>query len=134
MVSDRRAFIRGTLTGGLIATAGLAKTIPANAQALTPAEAKQIAEDAYVYGYSLITTEVTRVQMTNVAKVGWVAARRRTSSPTFRAIRRRTIAAFPRRMPTRSIRWPGSTSPSRRCSAIRTWATASTCSRSSISG
>jgi len=32
-------------------------------------EAKQIAEDAYIYGYSLITTEVTRVQMSNVAKV-----------------------------------------------------------------
>lgn len=29
----------------------------------------QIAQDAYVYGYSLITTEVTRVQMTNVDKV-----------------------------------------------------------------
>ena len=69
MASDRRDFIRGTLAGGLIATTGLATTIPANAQALTPAEAKQIAEDAYVYGYSLITTEVTRVQMSNVAKV-----------------------------------------------------------------
>jgi len=33
---------------------------------LTPAEAEQIAEDAYIYGYSLITTEVTRVQMSNV--------------------------------------------------------------------
>ena len=32
-------------------------------------ELLQIAKDAYVYGYSLITTEVTRVQMTNVAKV-----------------------------------------------------------------
>jgi hypothetical protein len=31
--------------------------------------AEQIALDAYVYGYSLITTEVTRVQMSNVAKV-----------------------------------------------------------------
>jgi hypothetical protein len=31
-------------------------------------ETEQIAIDAYVYGYSLITTEVTRVQMTNVAK------------------------------------------------------------------
>jgi hypothetical protein len=29
-------------------------------------EAKQIAEDAYIYGYSLITTEITRVQMSNV--------------------------------------------------------------------
>jgi hypothetical protein len=32
-------------------------------------EAEQIALDAYVYGYSLITTEVTRVQMSNVEKV-----------------------------------------------------------------
>jgi hypothetical protein len=32
------------------------------------AEAEQIALDAYIYGYSLITTEVTRVQMTNVDK------------------------------------------------------------------
>ncbi|MGH7117918.1 MAG: DUF1254 domain-containing protein [Acetobacteraceae bacterium] len=31
-------------------------------------EAEQIGIDAYIYGYSLITTEVTRVQMTNVAK------------------------------------------------------------------
>src|SRR5271166_1411188 len=31
-------------------------------------EAEQIAVDAYVYGYSLITTEVTRVQMSNVPK------------------------------------------------------------------
>src|SRR5262245_5807282 len=36
---------------------------------LTPKEAVEIATDAYVYGYSLITTEVTRVQMTNVTKV-----------------------------------------------------------------
>ena len=32
-------------------------------------EAEQIAIDAYVYGYSLITTEVTRVQMSNVDKI-----------------------------------------------------------------
>jgi hypothetical protein len=32
-------------------------------------EAVEIATDAYIYGYSLITTEVTRVQMTNVDKV-----------------------------------------------------------------
>jgi hypothetical protein len=32
------------------------------------AEACQIAFDAYVYGYSLLSTQVTRVQMTNVAK------------------------------------------------------------------
>jgi hypothetical protein len=44
-------------------------TLPAKAQTLSPAEAQQIAEDAYVYGYSLITTEVTRVQMSNVPKL-----------------------------------------------------------------
>jgi hypothetical protein len=32
-------------------------------------EPEQIALDAYVYGYSLITTEVTRVQMSNVDKI-----------------------------------------------------------------
>jgi hypothetical protein len=37
-------------------------------QALSPMEALQIAEDAYIYGYSLITTDITRVQMSNVSK------------------------------------------------------------------
>lgn len=40
-------------------------TADANA-AVTVEEAKQIATDAYVFGYSLLTSEVTRVQMTNV--------------------------------------------------------------------
>ncbi len=51
------------LTTGIVASGGAA-------QALTVDEAKSIAMDAYVYGYSLITTEVTRVQMTNVDKPG----------------------------------------------------------------
>ena len=38
-------------------------------------EAVEIATDAYVYGYSLITTEVTRVQMSNVAKAESCAGR-----------------------------------------------------------
>jgi hypothetical protein len=38
-------------------------------QALTPKEAQEIAIDAYIYGYSLITTDVTRIQMSNVAQV-----------------------------------------------------------------
>lgn len=40
----------------------------AAADATKVADAKAIAQDAYVYGYSLITTDVTRVQMSNVAK------------------------------------------------------------------
>lgn len=46
---------------------------PAAQAAGTPAvsdtEAKQIAFDAYTYGYSLITTEITRIQMSNVPRV-----------------------------------------------------------------
>src|SRR5262245_54595167 len=42
----------------------------AHAQADAVKEAVEIATEAYVYGYSLITTDVTRVQMTNVDKVG----------------------------------------------------------------
>jgi hypothetical protein len=54
------AFVGGLLIAGASA---------ASAQSLTPGEAKAIAEDAYIYGYSLITTEVTRVQMSNVDQV-----------------------------------------------------------------
>lgn len=43
-------------------------TIPVHAQELTPEEAKAIAEDAYIYGYSLISVEMTRKVMTNVEK------------------------------------------------------------------
>lgn len=47
----------------------VAAPLTANAQSMTTAEVQQIATDAYIYGYSLITTEVTRVQMSNVPKV-----------------------------------------------------------------
>jgi hypothetical protein len=51
----------------------LTRSFPASAQVsemppTATSEAEQIALDAYVYGYSLITTEVTRVQMSNVDK------------------------------------------------------------------
>src|SRR5262245_14066309 len=42
----------------------------AHAQADKVKEAVDIATEAYVYGYSLITTNVTRVQMSNVDKLG----------------------------------------------------------------
>ncbi len=60
---------RAVTLGGMIAVTDGVLGREAMSQALTPAEAQQIAEDAYVYGYSLITTEVTRVQMSNVPKV-----------------------------------------------------------------
>jgi hypothetical protein len=44
--------------------------VPASASAqISAQEARQIALDAYVYGYSLITTDVTRLQMSNVDKL-----------------------------------------------------------------
>lgn len=39
-----------------------------DAQAARADDPSAIAEDAYIYGYSLITSEVTRMQMSNVAK------------------------------------------------------------------
>ncbi len=41
---------------------------------LSAAEAKAIAVDAFVYGYSLITTDVTRIQMSNVPKAEGLTA------------------------------------------------------------
>lgn len=50
---------------------GLTSDLPKSAAqgAISPTEASEIATEAYVYGYSLVTTEVTRVQMSNVPKV-----------------------------------------------------------------
>jgi len=67
MKAARRSFIFAALSSAMVAAFTIAQ--PAKAQSITPAEAQQIATDAYVYGYSLITTEVTRVQMSNVPKV-----------------------------------------------------------------
>lgn len=68
MKLSRRSFAYHALAGAVAASAYLATTVPAHVQALSPTEAQQIAEDAYIYGYSLVTTEVTRVQGSNVSK------------------------------------------------------------------
>jgi hypothetical protein len=68
MTTNRRSAIRGALVGGFAAMVCLAIPFSAKAQSPSPAEARQIAEDAYIYGYSLITTEVTRIQGTNISK------------------------------------------------------------------
>jgi len=56
----------------LVVCAGL--VLPASGETqgpkgLTPKEVQEIAIDAYIYGYSLITSEVVRVQMSNVPKI-----------------------------------------------------------------
>jgi hypothetical protein len=58
-----RFALTGVLLGGLIsAVAG----IPAQAQALSQEEANEIATDAYVYFYPLVTMDLTRKQLTNL--------------------------------------------------------------------
>jgi hypothetical protein len=74
MKITRRAATLGGLSTGFVAATGVSMTVPAKAQSLSPTEARQIAEDAYVYGYSLITTEVTRVQGSNLAKPDGIKA------------------------------------------------------------
>jgi hypothetical protein len=69
MNPTRRSFVYAAFVSILATASCFGLTLPVKAQALTPAEAQQIATDAYVYGYSLITTEVTRVQMSNVPKI-----------------------------------------------------------------
>jgi len=54
------------LLGGLLAGAPAQAVETAK---LSPEEAREIAIDAYLYGYSLVTTDVTRMQMSNVDKV-----------------------------------------------------------------
>jgi hypothetical protein len=66
MRPSRRSFAYHALAGAVAAYAYLATTVPAHVQAISPQEAQKIAEDAYIYGYSLVTTEVTRVQGSNV--------------------------------------------------------------------
>jgi hypothetical protein len=52
----------------MLGTSGCNSTPKETTTGLSPADAASIATDAYVYGYSLITTDVTRVQMSNVSK------------------------------------------------------------------
>jgi hypothetical protein len=74
MKSTKRSFLFGALSIGFGTATCFAPLLSANAQSMTPEEARQIATDAYVYGYSLITTDVTRVQMSNVPKVEGLTA------------------------------------------------------------
>ena len=58
--------IKRMLVAGLLATAAVPTIVSAQ---VTTKEAIEIATDAYVYGYSLVTTDVTRIQMSNVTAV-----------------------------------------------------------------
>lgn len=70
----RHALSRRTVTallgGAPLLGAGLARaparSAPSQAEALTPEDAQKIAIDAYVYGYALMTSEITRRAFVNV--------------------------------------------------------------------
>jgi len=80
------------LCGTFIALAGLVSK-PLIAEPLKPAEAREIAIDAYVYGYSLISVEMTRKVMTNVEKpegnrapMGHLLSKRQYPDASFRDV------------------------------------------------
>ena len=58
------------VVGMFLVTALFTITLPSHAQDVTPDEARQIAKDAYVYGYPLITMEMTRRVMTKCQCTG----------------------------------------------------------------
>jgi hypothetical protein len=67
----RRTFTAGSLLAApaLLMRQGSALGQLSEMPPVAQSEAVRIATDAYIYGYSLITTEVTRVQMSNVPAV-----------------------------------------------------------------
>jgi hypothetical protein len=68
-MTSRRFFTAASLFATPLLLRGGSASGQVSEVLLSPrSEAEQIAFDAYIYGYSLITTEVTRVQMTNVPK------------------------------------------------------------------
>jgi len=67
---SRRTFLGTTAAFTALAATGHAVL----AQALDAKTAQQIAIDAYIYGYSLITTDITRLQMSNVSTVEEIRA------------------------------------------------------------
>jgi hypothetical protein len=65
----RNVTVTSLLAGSLLALRGGAALAQPSEMPAAASEAEQIALDAYIYGYSLITTDITRVQMSNVDKV-----------------------------------------------------------------
>lgn len=68
------ASVKRVILGKLLAASAIVGAAAPAQASPSPAEARSIALDAYVYGYSLMTSEVTRVQMSNVAKADGLRA------------------------------------------------------------
>ena len=105
------------------------KQEPASTTAPGLEEAISTASDAYIYGYPLVTMDMTRKRFTNVATPDAAHAPMGQFS-SCGLIRRSTIMRSPLQTPTRYTRRRGSISQrSRRSSAFPTWATATTSCR-----
>jgi len=59
---------RARILSVVLAAAALMFSLPVFSQALTPEEGAAIAADAYIFGYPLVTMEMTRRVMTNVSE------------------------------------------------------------------
>lgn len=59
---------RIVIASALVALVTGSVPVASHGQSLSPAEAKAIAEEAYIYGYPLVTMEMTRRVMTNTAE------------------------------------------------------------------
>lgn len=76
MIGIQNNWLINSLLGAAfsLALVGGRPAIAETAVSLTPEQAQSTAVDAYIYGYSLVTTEVTRVQMSNVPEVEQIRA------------------------------------------------------------
>jgi hypothetical protein len=68
MKPRKRSFLARSLTCVLIAVGSLQVSLTTHAESISPEEAHDIAVDAYVYFYPLVTMDVTRKQLTNVKR------------------------------------------------------------------
>lgn len=85
-----KQMLKSVTVAALVMTACV---LPARAQSVLADEAKAIAEEAYVYGYSLVSVEMSRKVMTNVEKpealhapLGQFALLRKYPSASFRDV------------------------------------------------
>jgi len=88
----RSALYAGALTIGFVAEFILAQP-PNPPPRVAPQHAQQLVQDAYVFGYPLVTMEYTRRQLTNIAKaddrhapMGQFANMRAYPTPDFKAV------------------------------------------------
>ena len=74
MKPTKRPFVTRTLTCVLIATGSLYANLTGHAESISPEEAHAIGVEAYVYFYSLVTMDITRIQLTNVERAQGISA------------------------------------------------------------